>query len=55
MDSYTQMLSMEVEEDYEELGGMQAVSEAPVEVVEEIQDLDTDTDNLLEVVVDDQI
>jgi DNA-directed RNA polymerase subunit beta' len=55
MDSYTQMLSMEVEEDYEELGGMQAVSEAPVEVVEEIQDLDTDTDNLLEVVVDDQV
>jgi DNA-directed RNA polymerase subunit beta' len=51
MDSYTQMLSMEVEEDYEELGGMQAVSEAPIELVEEIQEIDPN--NLLEVSMDD--
>ena len=43
MDSYTQMLSMEVEEDYEELGGMEAVNDAAIPSV-----ADATTGELLE-------
>jgi DNA-directed RNA polymerase subunit beta' len=52
MDSYTQMLSMEVEEDYEELGGMQAVSEA---VVESVIESDDETDDETAKIIDEEV